>query len=181
MLLPRCRRTEDQPTISPGVACDFIRRCLTIDPAHRLTAHEALSHPFVAEDTQVEQGSEDLLPVVKKNFNARRTLHAAIDTIRAINKLRDVGGAAAAMMSGAMAMDPKPAAEPPVTSAEGQLGIGDAAEHAGVESGQGGGGDTPMPDQPSPSPSAASQEPSRRSDATFHKGLWSPPETKRPQ
>ncbi|KAI9756197.1 MAG: hypothetical protein M1815_004055 [Lichina confinis] len=162
-------------------ACDFIRRCLTIDPAHRLTAHEALSHPFVAEDTQVEQGSEDLLPVVKKNFNARRTLHAAIDTIRAINKLRDVGGAAAAMMSGAMAMDPKPAAEPPVTSAEGQLGIGDAAEHAGVESGQDGGGDTPMPDQPSPSPSAASQEPSRRSDATFHKGLWSPPETKRPQ
>ena len=35
----------------------------------------------------------DLLPVVKKNFNARRTLHAAIDTIRAINQLR-AGGAA---------------------------------------------------------------------------------------
>lgn len=31
--------------------------------------------------------------MVKKNFNARRTLHAAIDTIRAINKLRE-GGAA---------------------------------------------------------------------------------------
>lgn len=29
--------------------------------------------------------------MVKKNFNARRTLHAAIDTIRAINKLREGG------------------------------------------------------------------------------------------
>lgn len=37
---------------------------------------------------------KDLLPTVKKNFNARRTLHAAIDTIRAINQLR-AGGAAA--------------------------------------------------------------------------------------
>ncbi|OAA59166.1 calcium calmodulin-dependent protein kinase [Niveomyces insectorum RCEF 264] len=33
----------------------------------------------------------NLLPTVKKNFNARRTLHAAIDTVRAINKLREGG------------------------------------------------------------------------------------------
>ena len=43
-----------------------------------------------------------MLPVVKKNFNARRTLHAAIDTIRAINKLREGGGA---MMAAAMSVD----------------------------------------------------------------------------
>ncbi|KAL8740701.1 MAG: hypothetical protein Q9190_006621, partial [Brigantiaea leucoxantha] len=30
-------------------AREFIKRCLTIDPTKRLTAHEALSHPFVAE------------------------------------------------------------------------------------------------------------------------------------
>lgn len=42
---------------------------------------------------------------MKKNFNARRTLHAAIDTIRAINKLRE--GGAAGMMEGAMSRDPK--------------------------------------------------------------------------
>lgn len=35
--------------------------------------------------------------MIKKNFNARRTLHAAIDTIRAINKLRE-GGAQGMMM-----------------------------------------------------------------------------------
>ena len=43
--------------------------------------------------------------MIKKNFNARRTLHAAIDTIRAINKLRE--GGAAGLMEGAMSMDPK--------------------------------------------------------------------------
>ena len=46
-----------------------------------------------------------MLPVIKKNFNARRTLHAAIDTIRAINKLRE--GGAAGLMEGAMSVDPK--------------------------------------------------------------------------
>jgi calcium/calmodulin-dependent protein kinase I len=88
-------------------AREFIKRCLTIDPTARMTAHEALSHPWVAGG-QVEAGEGgkggDLLPVVKKNFNARRTLHAAIDTIRAINKLRE--GGAAGMMNGAMSNDP---------------------------------------------------------------------------
>ena len=51
------------------------------------------------------KGGGDLLPTVKKNFNARRTLHAAIDTIRAINKLRE--GGAAALMEGAMSQHPK--------------------------------------------------------------------------
>ena len=79
----------------------FIKRCLTIDPTQRMTAHEALSHPFVAEEHEAKEA--DLLPVVKKNFNARRTLHAAIDTIRAINKLREGG----AMMDGATSKEPK--------------------------------------------------------------------------
>ncbi|KAH8903300.1 calcium calmodulin-dependent protein kinase [Coniochaeta sp. PMI_546] len=77
-------------------AKDFIRRCLTIDPAKRMTAHEALQHPFVAGwarggpngGADGDKG-QNLLPTVKKNFNARRTLHAAIDTVRAINKLRE--------------------------------------------------------------------------------------------
>lgn len=96
-------------------ARQFIQRCLTIDPTARMTSHEALSHPFVAEPhgtadhrdpSSLNDGDgQDLLPVVKKNFNARRTLHAAIDTIRAINKLRE--GGAAGMMEGAMSGDPK--------------------------------------------------------------------------
>lgn len=75
-------------------AKDFIRRCLTVDPGKRMTAHEALQHPFVAGWARGPNGVEgdkgqNLLPTVKKNFNARRTLHAAIDTVRAINKLRE--------------------------------------------------------------------------------------------
>lgn len=92
-------------------ARDFINGCLTIDPNARMTAHQALSHPFVAEplDTAFDvdgTGARDLLPMIKKNFNARRTLHAAIDTIRAINKLRE-GGAAMGMMEGVLSGDPK--------------------------------------------------------------------------
>ena len=90
-------------------AREFIKRCLTIDPHQRMTAHEALSHPFVDETRQQRgegvKGGGDLLPVIKKNFNARRTLHAAIDTIRAINKLRE--GGAAGLMEGAMSQQPK--------------------------------------------------------------------------
>lgn len=84
-------------------ARQFINRCLTIDPVERMTAHQALAHPWITGEGETgggaggkpgDQGKVDLLPTVKKNFNARRTLHAAIDTIRAINQLR-AGGAAA--------------------------------------------------------------------------------------
>ena len=87
-------------------AREFIKRCLTVDPTARMTAHEALAHPFVMNEkaSEGDAGEEDLLPVVKKNFNARRTLHAAIDTVRAINKLRE--GGAMGMMNGALSKDP---------------------------------------------------------------------------
>lgn len=89
-------------------ARDFIKGCLTVDPKARMTAHEALQHPWINPpyDLNNDSGSgEDLLPTVKKNFNARRTLHKAIDTVRAINKLREGGGL---MMDGVMSLDPKP-------------------------------------------------------------------------
>jgi calcium/calmodulin-dependent protein kinase I len=85
-------------------AREFIRRCLTVDPAARMTSHEALSHPWVADLGRPGEGEEDLLPTVKKNFNARRTLHAAIDTIRAINQLRAGGGV---MMDGVRSNEPR--------------------------------------------------------------------------
>ncbi|KAL2260181.1 hypothetical protein VTK26DRAFT_5914 [Humicola hyalothermophila] len=87
-------------------AKDFIRRCLTIDPNKRMTAHEALQHPFVAgwaRATEADKG-QNLLPTVKKNFNARRTLHAAIDTVRAINKLRE--GQNGGFMNGVRSREP---------------------------------------------------------------------------
>ena len=87
-------------------AKDFVRRCLTVDPAARPTAHEALAHPFLAARGGEEGEQSDLLPTVRKNFNARRTLHAAIDTVRAINKLREGSGG----MDGARSGEPERAA-----------------------------------------------------------------------
>ncbi|KAF7555838.1 hypothetical protein G7046_g6466 [Stylonectria norvegica] len=84
-------------------AKDFIRKCLTIDATKRITAHEALQHPFVAEFLATEGEGQNLLPNIKKNFNARRTLHAAIDTVRAINKLREAQNG---MMDGARSKEP---------------------------------------------------------------------------
>lgn len=88
-------------------ARNFISRCLTIDPQKRMTSHEAMQHTWINPPYDLAQigSGEDLLPTVKKNFNARRTLHRAIDTVRAINKLREGGGF---MMDGVMSIDPKP-------------------------------------------------------------------------
>jgi len=83
-------------------ARDFIKKCLTVEPTKRMTSHGALSHPWIVDTG--DKGGEDLLPTVKQNFNARRTLHAAIDTIRAINQLR--AGQAMGTMDGALSKDP---------------------------------------------------------------------------
>lgn len=83
-------------------ARQFIKRCLTIDPSARMTAHEALTHAWIAGPAH-GRGDEDLLPTVKKNFNARRTLHKAIDTVRAINQLR---AGHMSMMDGATSKEP---------------------------------------------------------------------------
>lgn len=95
-------------------AKDFINRCLTVDPSKRMTAHDALSHPFVAGDNinPVGDKGQNLLPTVKKNFNARRTLHAAIDTVRAINKLREGSAGHARLMDGSQSAEPTKGAAP---------------------------------------------------------------------
>ncbi|KAI4111403.1 MAG: hypothetical protein LQ339_000602 [Xanthoria mediterranea] len=122
-------------------ARDFIKRCLTIDPHARMTSHQALTHPFVVEPASHSPadesvgGNPDLLPTIKKNFNARRTLHAAIDTIRAINKLRE--GGAAGLMDGALSGDPRREEQQRGGRTDGN---GDGGARAGSKGGQGGGG-----------------------------------------
>src|ERR1700709_724877 len=111
-------------------AREFIKRCLTIDPTQRMTAHEALSHPFVAGEQVGKDGKDgkgsDLLPVVKKNFNARRTLHAAIDTVRAINKLRE---GQSGMMDGVVSTNPAGGAQP-LRRGNNDSGVGGIGEDA---------------------------------------------------
>ncbi|KAH8921685.1 putative calmodulin-dependent protein kinase type 1 [Atractiella rhizophila] len=58
-------------------ARDFIRRCLVIDPSARMTTQQALDHPWLSSDKP--QGEDkDLLPNVRKNFDAKKTWKKAL-------------------------------------------------------------------------------------------------------
>jgi hypothetical protein len=104
-----------------------------------MTAHEALQHPFVAGEhrKEGEDRGNDLLPTVKKNFNARRTLHAAIDTVRAINKLRE-GQHHAGMMDGANSADPPQGAPALATAASNGSGAMSGSRDSGYGTADGG-------------------------------------------
>ncbi|CAO3615527.1 unnamed protein product [Cunninghamella echinulata] len=60
-------------------AKDFIEKCLTIDTEKRMTAHESLEHPWLVS---VQSETKDLLPNVRRNFNARKTFKRAVDMVR---------------------------------------------------------------------------------------------------
>ncbi|PHH79641.1 hypothetical protein CDD82_2254 [Ophiocordyceps australis] len=139
-------------------AKDFIRRCLTVDHARRITAHEALQHPFIAPHVSSDGAGENLLPAIKKNFNARRTLHAAIDTVRAINKLREAQSNLA--MDGARSHEPAQSTSTPPAAHKDDSGYGTQLD------------DATMTD---PSNVPPSLQPGNQANRIIHtsKGLWS--------
>lgn len=70
-------------------ARDFIRRLLTVDPSTRMTAEEALKHPWLARVPSIHDSAQkDLLPDIKNAFNAKATFRKAVNGIRLINRLR---------------------------------------------------------------------------------------------
>ncbi|KAJ6562447.1 kinase-like domain-containing protein [Mycena capillaripes] len=76
-------------------ARDFVQVCLTVDPNHRPTAAEALEHRWLASSTphfvpdpfNPSGGPTDLLPQVKRAFNAKSAWKKAGFGIRAINRM----------------------------------------------------------------------------------------------
>ncbi|KAJ1751328.1 Calmodulin-dependent protein kinase cmk2 [Coemansia sp. RSA 2523] len=66
-------------------AKDFIRRCLRANPNERMTAEQALQHPWLSGE---HTATRDLLPDVIENFNARATLRRAVLKIQAVNRMR---------------------------------------------------------------------------------------------
>jgi len=76
-------------------ARDFVTACLTIDPDQRPTAKEALQHKWLASSTphfvpdpsSPSGGPTDLLPHVKKAFDAKKTWRKAAFSIRALNRM----------------------------------------------------------------------------------------------
>ncbi|KAI9100479.1 calmodulin dependent protein kinase [Phlyctochytrium arcticum] len=64
-------------------AKDLIRKLLTVEPAARITAAEALSHPWL----QTEASNVDLAPALRKNFNARKTFKKAVLAVSSVNRV----------------------------------------------------------------------------------------------
>jgi calcium/calmodulin-dependent protein kinase I len=70
-------------------AKDFINKLLVTDPKARLTAEQALRHPWLATHAAEEHGAQkDLLPGMKTAFNAKKTFRKAVNGIRLINRLK---------------------------------------------------------------------------------------------
>lgn len=76
-------------------AKDFIRRLLVIDQQERMTAAQALQHPWLTGEGEVQaraldqnEGHPDLLPGMKRAFSGKATLRKAVNSIRLINRLQ---------------------------------------------------------------------------------------------
>jgi len=73
-------------------AKDFIKRCLTIDPEKRPAAQDMLEHKWLSSKdphfvTDSTGGATDLLPQVKKNFDAKKTFRKAVFTMMAMKRM----------------------------------------------------------------------------------------------
>ncbi|KIY49081.1 Pkinase-domain-containing protein [Fistulina hepatica ATCC 64428] len=85
--------THHWANISPA-ANDFIRRCLSLDPAMRPTAEEALTHPWLADpsahfipDPQLPDTPTDLLPDIKITYSAKHLWRKATIPIHALSRM----------------------------------------------------------------------------------------------
>ncbi|KAF7319266.1 Calcium calmodulin dependent protein [Mycena chlorophos] len=78
-------------------AKDFVRACLTIDPEQRPTAKEALEHKWLASATphfvsSPTGGPADLLPHVKKAFDAKKQWKKLAHGFRAARHMSHLAG-----------------------------------------------------------------------------------------
>ncbi|ORX96447.1 calcium/calmodulin dependent protein kinase 2 [Basidiobolus meristosporus CBS 931.73] len=72
-------------------AKSFIKSLLVVDPNKRLTAKQALEHPWLHDLAAINPAEDqlDLLPNIRKNFNARRMFRKAVDVVKAVNNLKN--------------------------------------------------------------------------------------------
>jgi len=76
-------------------ARNFVRSCLTIDQGKRPTAEEALAHPWLAATTpyfvpdpeSTEGKPTNLLPGIRKAFDAKKTFRKAVLGMMAVRRL----------------------------------------------------------------------------------------------
>ncbi|KAJ3092023.1 hypothetical protein HK102_011505 [Quaeritorhiza haematococci] len=68
-------------------AKDFIRKLLVVDASKRLSAKEALQHPWIKHVGADRAAAVDILPKVRERFNARQSWKKAGAAVRAVNLL----------------------------------------------------------------------------------------------
>lgn len=72
-------------------AKDLISKLFQPDPKRRLTASQALKHPWLQTQANTAHMGETL--VLLSKYNARRKLKAAMQTVRVVTRLSKLGGA----------------------------------------------------------------------------------------
>jgi len=77
--------------VSP-TAKEFVTECLTTDPRKRPTAAQLLGHKWLADEkphfvANSQGGPTDLLPHVKRAFNAKKLWKKAGNSIKAMNRM----------------------------------------------------------------------------------------------
>ncbi|KAJ2333197.1 hypothetical protein GGH91_005992 [Coemansia sp. RSA 2671] len=133
-------------------AKDFIRRSLKSNPSERMTASEALQHPWL---TGAAASTRDLLPDVIHNFNARATLRRAVLKVQALNRIRKLSlGSNGRSLSDSS------------SSSEKERAMGSDME---VEQDEQAGGPSGMPQQQSPLPCSPPADPKESIP-----GSWAP-------
>ena len=76
-------------------AKDLIGKLFQPDPKKRLTASQAIKHPWLQTQANTAHMGETL--VLLSKYNARRKLKAAIQTVRVVTRLSKLGGTFGAM------------------------------------------------------------------------------------
>ena len=70
-------------------AQDFVKRCLEKDPDKRITAEEALQHPWFQENLEAKPDSADVSAGLRENYKSR--WKSAITAVRASQKFKHAG------------------------------------------------------------------------------------------
>lgn len=74
-------------------AKDFVKHCLMVDPSKRITADEAMKHPWIAEKKGASETSHDISIGLRENY--RQRWKTAINAVRASTKFRTFAALAA--------------------------------------------------------------------------------------
>ncbi|KAF9788113.1 Pkinase-domain-containing protein [Thelephora terrestris] len=83
-------------------AKEFIKCCLTINPVKRPSAQDMLAHKWLSSEHYVTDSTgaaADLLPQVKKNFDAKKTFRKAVFTMMAMKRMSSLASPVAESFS----------------------------------------------------------------------------------